>query len=142
MRQSPRLEGEAHAEEAARRLVVAEQTLRIVNQSPYLPRVLLAVDFLRRLQRRFADAHKCLGEALLIVKRAGMNRIQADVQLDYARLYLDQEEEGEARKCCNEAKGLVVQMGHGRRKWEGQALEGRLSGGRTDVSQRPFSAPG
>lgn len=94
----------------------------------HLPQGLLARAGLHRVKYQFEQALDDLDEAMSIAERGGMGLYQADCQLEYARLYLAENNREKARGHWRTAKEVIEQTGYHLRDREveeiGQALEG------------------
>ncbi len=78
----------------------------------YLPRGLLARAELYRAQGDFGRACVELDEAMDIATRGSMGLYKADCHLEYARLYLAQDEKEKAREHWLTAKEMIERMGY------------------------------
>ncbi len=81
-----------------------------------MPRGLLARAALFREIDDFPVARRDLDEAMRIAKRSEMRLFQCDAHLEYARLALAEGDREKAREHVAEARRLVEETDHGRRK--------------------------
>lgn len=95
--------------------------LRQAGQQDELPRGLLARAEFHRITGAFAKAQNDVDEAFTIAAHGGMRLFEADCYLEYARLYLAQEEKDQAREHLATAKGMIEQTGYHR--WDGEVKE-------------------
>jgi tetratricopeptide (TPR) repeat protein len=87
---------------------------------------LLSKGWLYRLEEDWNRAHRDLQEAMSRAKRSGMALLQTDAHLEYARLYLAQDQPEKARPHLATAKKMIAEIGYGRRRQDVLDLEAQL----------------
>jgi tetratricopeptide (TPR) repeat protein len=102
--------------------------LRHAGSLDELPRGLLARSELHRVKGEFDRARVDLDEAMSIATRGSMGLHQADCHLEYARLYLaeEQKDAGKAREHLVKAREMIGRMGYHLRDEAVRELEARL----------------
>ncbi|MFC1718952.1 TIR domain-containing protein [Candidatus Poribacteria bacterium] len=117
-------EGTKDFTRASDELDQAVDGLRQSGHQDYLPLGLLARTELNRVCGDYDTAQRELDEAMTIATRGGMRLHEADCHLGYARLYLAMGSKEKARESLDVAKGMVENMGYGRRRKDIEELEG------------------
>jgi tetratricopeptide (TPR) repeat protein len=112
--------------QAAEHLNQAVEGLRQAGTQHHLPRGLLAMAELYRVQGEFERAQHDIEEAMAIAERGEMGLHQADCHLEYARLYMAMGDENRAREHLAIAREMIEQMGYHRRDREVEELEAML----------------
>jgi tetratricopeptide (TPR) repeat protein len=102
---------------AAEHLNQAVGGLRQAGTQDHLPRGLLAMAELYRVQGEFKQAQHDLDNTMTIA-RGEMGLYPADCHLEYARLYLAMGKNEDARKCLDIAREMIEQMGYHSRDLE------------------------
>ncbi|HEX8129970.1 MAG TPA: toll/interleukin-1 receptor domain-containing protein [Pyrinomonadaceae bacterium] len=101
--------------EATDYLKRAVDGLRQAGTLNFLPSGLMGRAELYRVTHEFESAQADLDEALSIAKRGNMGLHEADCHLEYARLYLAQDEKEKARASWETAREMIGRMGYHRR---------------------------
>jgi tetratricopeptide (TPR) repeat protein len=114
--------------EATDYLKRAVDGLRQAGTLPYLPNGLLARAELYRIKNEFALAQADLDEAMGIAKRGSMGLHEADCHLEYARLYLAQDEKERAGESWEKAREMIKRMGYHRRDRDVEEIGRELEG--------------
>ncbi|HKR05060.1 MAG TPA: hypothetical protein VJY62_10520 [Bacteroidia bacterium] len=96
--------------------------LRKAGSSDYIPRGLLARAAFYRHYGEYQKALEDLDEVLEIAESGGMKLYLTDYYLEMGRLHLAQNQLGEAREHCTEAKKLIEETGYKRRERELEEL--------------------
>jgi tetratricopeptide (TPR) repeat protein len=89
--------------------------LRLAGTLHHLPSGLLARGELYRVKGEFEQSQSDLDEAMRVATRGSMGLHEADCHLEYARLYLAQDEKKLARESWGKAKEMIERMGYHRR---------------------------
>jgi len=100
--------------------------LRQAGQLDMLPLGLLARAELRRITGEVGRARVDLDEAMSIATRGSMGLHQADCHLEYARLYLAQDERIRAREHWLKAREMIERMGYHLRDRDVEEIEQQL----------------
>jgi tetratricopeptide (TPR) repeat protein len=106
-----------------------ERAVEILRRAGLLDRLvggLLVRSFLYRINGEFNSARADLDEASRLALRGSMGLHKADCHLEYARLYLAQNEQEKARGRWATAKGMIERMGYHRRDKDVKEIEAQL----------------
>lgn len=119
-------EGNDDFSKATSHLDKAVTNLRQAGDEPYIVQGLLTRAGLYRVLKDWPHAHKNLQESMARANRSGMALHQADAHLEYARLYLAQENKEKAQENFNIGKKMVTDIGYYRRRQDILVLEAQL----------------
>jgi len=119
-------EGNPDLNPAAAHLDQAVAGLRQAGYEDYLMAGLLTRAGLYRVLKDWPHAHRDLQEAMARAIRSGMALCQADAHLEYAHLYLAQDQPEKARPYLATAKKMIADLGYGRRRQDVLDLEAQL----------------
>lgn len=111
---------------ASEQLDLGVKGLRQAGREDLVVLALLARSRLYRIQEDWKRAQQDLQEAMARGKRSGMALLQTDAHLEYARLYLAQDQPEKARPHLATAKKMIADMGYGRRRQDVLDLEAQL----------------
>lgn len=100
--------------------------LRLAGYLDYMPRGLLARAELFTLTKDFHRAHADLDEAMAIAMRGKMELHEADCHLGYARLFVMEGEQEQARESRAKAKEMIERLGYHRRDKDVLEIERQL----------------
>ena len=128
------VEGTGDFTQAKYELDQAVDGLRQSGHQEFISRGLLARAELHRVRRDFDRAQRDLDEAMTIATRGGMGLHEGDCHLEYARLYLAMGEKEKARESLGKAKGMIEEMGYGRRRKDVEEIEEEIERGFTRTS--------
>src|SRR5205085_10632146 len=103
--------------------------LRQAGTLHHLPRGLLARAELYRVKGAFERARADVDEAMRIATRGSMGLHEADCQLEYARLYLAQGKNEQARARWVKAVAMIERMGYHRRDRDVREIDEQLTAG-------------
>jgi len=112
--------------EASSHLDNAVNGLQEARERQHLPRAFLARAEAYRMRDDFKNAKLDLNAAMEIVEYANMDLFKADIQLEYARIYLAMGKKDEARERLAVGQDLISRMGYSRRDKDVEELTQQL----------------